>query len=923
MTLDSSSPPQPQDSLYTWNNILFERWLAGMPKGCLPEASQQRLHNAVGLFPLPIFHFPSAALLLDGGEEALSLSSAASKTTSKHLDASLSVGDETKDETIAANDVSTVVAPLAASPFGFASTAAFHNRLREKVDGGNMRAVVERRCHGFSCEGEFPTISTSSRAGPNTGSVQVQRKRLRQPSSPKLFQTELQPGGLDLRTRGGSAKSNMRTPIAGDQRQDPRPHTVGPLATRIKENDDVLSELLLGDVSISSVADTSPLPSQLHSSSAATTAVCQKPVTASGIPQTLPLSFNSETLNGLRSRCAANGLLTSGTKSDLYHRLMLFQERQERDLCVQPPRQPTNMTLPSSVASPISGGYSTGPPEKRSPSPSPPPRFPSFSHPSDASSDLPQLREISNGLISAGREGLSLSLSSPPPKRTVFRYRSGISEPLPSNDEAGGTSLGLGDLENTWGPKLSVSSRDAAIPERGLPPCRHVVPTPDLFIKELLNDSERSARLRPLARDKTKKLGILPGEAMSPGGSTAGKPVVTEAPKWQWLVDTRERVRGKHESMLALLERQHVSCASCMLPCGDFMLNVDVGACRAEGNVSQYQCSGFLQSSNTTNANDNTASAVQQDSTQPMSLQSLPLYPHLCSFVVERKTAADLDASIKSTRYLEQRHLLIQSRFQLVVWLIEGSEISTGRGHRSNGASRTVNAGNSHLSHTQPPLQRANRQSDNEGVSEEGIECGLIDKRDGPCGIEAAFSSLVPEGQRRVHSACMSLSHQIGFCVVRTRTVQESVTFLKQLGAAMAQQVASTLAMGSPLVPSNFCTIPRLPYSKRAIDDTEPSHSSFPSLLPTMACLRRLQKLQKSLRAETAFPRMLMCIRGCSFALAQTLFNKYGSFYGLWRVLQERGALACDMDDDIVKLSVPQRKVFVLLSEFLMAKEYF
>ncbi|CCW65991.1 unnamed protein product [Phytomonas sp. Hart1] len=907
--LDPSSPPQPHESHYTWNSILLERWLSDMSEEYVQEESRQRLRNAVGLFPLPILHIPSALHLLDCGEEVLRLFAASEMTTTgpKYSPTPLRAETRIKYGGVNVDDRESAAAPLFASPFRFARTEAFHKRLREQANNRDIRAVVEKRCHGFHSE-EVLAESALSRAGPSTRAARGQRKPQRPPSPPKSFQPELQVGGLDLHSRRG-IKSNMRMSIVGGQRQDPNTYILGSLATRIMENDNVLNELLLGDVSMCSAEDPTVPSSHLCPTSVTTSIACKGDVTANGTPQTLPFSLGSSTLKELRDRCAANGLLLSGTKSDLYHRLMLFQERQRPDMWTGLPHQPMDVALPTTVVGPVNGDCSTDPLEKRSPSPSPPPRFDSLSHPSAASPTISQLREVSNGLFSFSREDLSLSSSSPPPKRTVFRYHSCKSKPPLNHSEANQVHSRTNDLGFTERKILQVPPQDGTTLEQGLSPCRRVVPTPEIFIQELLNNPLRSNRPRLLPHEKSRRPCGLHGGVMSQDRVTACKPVTTEGPQWQWLVDTRERVRGKHNGMLALLEQQHVPCASCMLPCGDFMLNVNVGTFEAEEDTAQDQCRSVDANSRGGVQNDATWT-VPQDLSQSISTFSLPLFPYLCSLVVERKTVADLDASIKGNRYLEQRNLLLRSRFQLIVWLIEGSEASSGRGHRGNGSPCTVNAGNSFFGHAQRDPLRSKQQPDKEGVGEKITECRVPDKRDGLCGIETAFSSLIPEGQRRVYSACMSLTHQPGFCVVRTRTVQESVTFLKHLGAAVAHQVARALATGSTLAVGSSSFATQL-------------SSPFPSLLPTMPSLQRLQKLQKSLRAQTVFPRMLMCIRGCSSALAQTLFNKYGSFYNIWKELQERGALACDEDEDIVKLSVSQKKVFVLLTEFIMSREYY
>lgn len=387
------------------------------------------------------------------------------------------------------------------------------------------------------------------------------------------------------------------------------------------------------------------------------------------------------------------------------------------------------------------------------------------------------------------------------PPRTTFLYRapnSGGSSATPPREEE------QGRVTDAREPPPQGEQRQQQRRQR-------TVPSPLVFVKQFLAKAKGT---RPVHR---------PSDGTAP-------------PEWQLLVDHREKIRGSHDKVMDVVRRTRAPCVSAVLPCGDFMLNVDV------------------------NTPSPTADAVAEQ--QPQAGEGL--YPSLYSLVVERKTVADLDSSIKGSRYVEQRRLLSLSPFQRVLWLVEGTAVHGRKEESGEGQ----------------PRRRANTDRSRRRTA----------KNHSPTSSDSGFCANLPDVQGRISSACASLSMQPRFTVVRTRSIAESAAFLQRLAVALVSRLTAT---------------------------------PHPPLLPTTATLTTVLQLQRRLCAVTALPRMLMCIRGCSASLAMFIVRKYGSLYKLWRVLREGGGPeACDTDPDIQRLPLAQRRVVVLLSEFILATEY-
>lgn len=160
--------------------------------------------------------------------------------------------------------------------------------------------------------------------------------------------------------------------------------------------------------------------------------------------------------------------------------------------------------------------------------------------------------------------------------------------------------------------------------------------------------------------------------------------------------------------------------------------------------------------------------------------------------------------------------------------------------------------------------------------------------------VEGTTELLRPDEQRRVLSACASLAALPRFRVVRTRHLKETILYLHQLGVAYAGALAGAEEEGR-----------------------EP-----PRMTNTADCMTLTARVRRELRARTTFPRMLMCVRGCSSALATQLACKYGSLLQLWKRLRDCGREACDADVDIRRLSNAQKDVYVRLTEFLLTEDY-
>lgn len=160
--------------------------------------------------------------------------------------------------------------------------------------------------------------------------------------------------------------------------------------------------------------------------------------------------------------------------------------------------------------------------------------------------------------------------------------------------------------------------------------------------------------------------------------------------------------------------------------------------------------------------------------------------------------------------------------------------------------------------------------------------------------VEGTMESITVEERRRVLSACASLASLPRFRVVWTRHLSETATFLRSLGKSVGSILCKTKMEQCPETLVTNCT----------------------------ECLQYINKIRKDIQARTTFPRMLMCIRGCSAPLAIQLASKYGSLLGLWRRLKYQGVDACDADPDIHRLTKPQKEVYLCLTKFILTRSY-
>ncbi|CAG9574625.1 conserved hypothetical protein [Leishmania major strain Friedlin] len=601
------------------------------------------------------------------------------------------------------------------------------------------------------------------------------------------------------------------------------------------------------------------------------------------------------TVRELRSTCARLGLLSTGSKTTLQQRLRFYYASApaSQQSGVRVPLAATAANLSAALHVPLDPGATR----------------------------------------TGGEVGASRSTGSPP--RTVFRYHSPSQSPgsvLPASAAAVAvgqprtcaTEAVSGPATRVAGPAVwehaavSTSPAAAASGQRG-----RFVPSPTQFLHDLASWTTRTPHTA---------LATL-CDAHSPPSATAARAQQEELTsetgrvRWQWLVDFRERSsahrggggsgRRQHEGMLDVFRKQHVPCTSMMLPAGDFMLSVELSneeaaAMHVYGVAASTEVDPGVPS----------ASAPAEG--------AAPVLSHVCSLVVERKTAADLDASVKGARYTEQRRLLAASPFRLVVWLIEGVNVAGGSGSGfSRHGQRHYQGGDGTESDTQP----------------------------GSRSPSPAPSSRAESARQRVDSACASLGlHGKGWLVVRTRNTTESVQFLKLLATHVARQLASyrlrRRCMGEGnsgmVAGTDGCaacqTAAQDPSAQRvaradggdvhcgnifrstgngASTTSMAAAVALLQLTTTKTCLQSVSALQRHLRAKTAFPRMLMCVRGCSAALASLLSSKYGTLLRFWRELRRRGQEVCDADPDIQRLTTAQKKVYILLTEFLLAKDYF
>ncbi|RNE98831.1 putative DNA repair protein [Trypanosoma rangeli] len=190
-------------------------------------------------------------------------------------------------------------------------------------------------------------------------------------------------------------------------------------------------------------------------------------------------------------------------------------------------------------------------------------------------------------------------------------------------------------------PFLSPSTgRQPPSPSREHPRACRLVGTPQEFVAALMHDKRRENGV---------------------GGSLAHPALDEMTAQWQWrvLVDNRERIHGTHESVIKAFVTAGVPAASCTLPCGDFLLGIDVPgeACGIHGTHPTAKDMRNPSAIHLTAAAGGGGDAPAQK---------------LFSVVVERKTVKDLCASIATPRYYEQRRLLSVSPFRSVVWVVEG-----------------------------------------------------------------------------------------------------------------------------------------------------------------------------------------------------------------------------------------------------------
>ncbi|CBZ34547.1 hypothetical protein, conserved [Leishmania donovani] len=605
----------------------------------------------------------------------------------------------------------------------------------------------------------------------------------------------------------------------------------------------------------------------------------------------VPLS----TVKDLRSTCARLGLLSTGSKTTLQQRLRLY--------------------------------YASAPAPQQSGA-----RVPLVAAAANLSSALHVPLDPS-ATRTGGEVGASLSTGSPP--RTVFRYRSpsqssgsvlpasaaavAVGQPRTCATESVSVPATRAAATAAWEhAAVSTSPVAAASGQRG-----RLVPSPTQFLHDLASRTTRTPHTA---------LATL-CDAHSPPSVTAARAQQEELTsetgrvRWQWLVDFRERSsahrgggssgRRQHEGILDIFRKQHVPCTSMMLPVGDFMLSVELSPGEA---AAMHVCG--VAASTEADAGVPRASATAEG--------AAPVLSHVCSLVVERKTAADLDASVKGARYTEQRRLLAASPFRLVVWLVEGLVVAGGSGSGF--------------------LSRGQRHRQGGGGTESDTQPGSRSPSPAP-------SPPAESARQRVDSACASLGlHGKGWLVVRTRNTTESVQFLKLLATHVARQLASYRLRRRCMGEGNSGMVAGIdgcsacqnaaqdpPAQRVARADGGDVHCgnifrsagdgasttcmaatvALLQLAPTNTCLQSVSALQRHLRAKTAFPRMLMCVRGCSAALASLLSSKYGTLLRFWRELRRRGQEVCDADPDIQRLTTAQKKVYVLLTEFLLAKDYF
>lgn len=321
----------------------------------------------------------------------------------------------------------------------------------------------------------------------------------------------------------------------------------------------------------------------------------------------------------------------------------------------------------------------------------------------------------------------------------------------------------------------------------------------------------------------------------------------------------------------------------------------------------------------------------------------------LLSIVVERKTLADLEASVKSARYVQQRHALSRCpSLRLGIWIVEGSW--SGHASRSAPYHRRWAFRRGGCRRNPPPSYPSSAAKEGKEEREERI--AMEQRRE---------QSYI----RRLYSACGSLSLHSKFVVVRTRSVQETAVFLRELSRTIMREVAlwrvskrrerkrrrrrreaearacphhhtRDVAKHSPCACSSLMaqqTAGDMAETARGERERESGRGLGWLMVGSLtSSLASLQAYQHRLRAHTALPRLLQCFPGCSAALAVTLSRKFGSLYRLWLAAHPPGSIPASSPKpsgaDLAKLatemrlSPAQERTFFMIRQFLMTWSY-
>lgn len=867
------------------------------------------LLQSLARYPLPIASL-AAATSLHGFQEAPPQTVQQIRDFFRSV-SSLPPQNVDGDATSSSDGISVAPSMAALSPFRWCGTPAFHHQLQRlqwmttsaapAVHFGLDAApwsCLDALCHGW-------------RPAP---AAQEQRKRRREtetlPSTPSLASSSTLPGSSNVAIIEGSASCPAAAHMSQAVRQQTSGITpeleAGSLRGRLDENATLLSSLLetvpcmRRDTAVAS-----------YPAVEAITAATKRQYAATMRPMTTASASVLELSRTTRREQEAVEVTSDPTQRIPPPSFAELEEEaavEKRD----------NITTTASGCKRLRREETATPTSSQMPSPLP-----------SASTSLPRtlkaLREvcIRHGLLTTGSKSIlerrvALFFSSPT-HRPAFRSGSGEANarrtPSPpprvveavqqqQQHQSNGHEVAMRPLYHGSGHRAVSASSSSSSPPRTVfrycsgdsppPSCSNrvpVVPSSAAFLADFIKRSGEAvtsdgvnATAAPLASSPRSAWAATRLRATRAFEEEVRQEM--EAMRWQWLIDHRERATGggrRHDGMVEAFQRQQVPCTSYTLPCGDFALAVDLSE-DEKAKVDQWRCS---------------ATEVSPVATPPAAMQHL--CSHLFSFIVERKTMADLDASVKGGRYLEQRRLLSASPFQLVIWLVEGVEMRPTY-YRPRSAAQTVSS-------SSPPPQSSSLDLSISG------EANISDRQRTTASTRAEDSSVT-----RVESACASLSmFEDGWVVIRTRNMTESVAYLKQLALQRLRQLAISRIAGRRRSSSGSEEpLAALPVTG-AVDGMP-----LPGVLgPTHACLEAVGRLQRQMRAATAFPRMLMSVRGCSSALALSISMKYGCLLDFWRELRSRGGAGCDADADIQRLTTAQKKVFVLLTEFLLAKEYY